>query len=253
MLLTNPSKRITLPQVLSHPWMLTSYGRPPIPKSFPRKPLNADSLDPTVINEMERLGFRSSQDTQTCLVDILESDIYKHAVSHWVRHQGKAGDMIGTAPHTATGPSISPLPYLGPSTNLATTRRNKRDYAFQFYEEMLINGPSPSSMTSADSVGQPDDSVARVLEPNPIMGFHPVVSLYYLTSEHIRLMNCDGDTREPVYKPEWNDGGGIQLTIRLRDLFRCVSVLKRIMNCILISLAVLDHSRYQPSQPNDSP
>ncbi|KAG8728181.1 serine/threonine-protein kinase KIN2, partial [Ceratobasidium sp. 414] len=49
-----------LSQVLSHPWMIRSFGGPPDPNLVPREPLSVAKLDPAVVRQMTGFEFGTS-------------------------------------------------------------------------------------------------------------------------------------------------------------------------------------------------
>ncbi|KAG6902713.1 hypothetical protein C0995_012855 [Termitomyces sp. Mi166 len=88
MLVTVPSQRATLSEVLSHPWMLRGFPGPPDAHMLRREPLRADDLDRAVIRGMQGFEFGDEDEIERRLKDVLSSEAYKKAVRGWERKHG---------------------------------------------------------------------------------------------------------------------------------------------------------------------
>ncbi|QRV96009.1 Serine/threonine-protein kinase [Ceratobasidium sp. AG-Ba] len=194
MLVTNPQQRATLTEVLSHPWMIRSYGGPPDPHLVPREPLSVAELDTAVIREMTGFEFGTTDQIHAQLFQILTSDRYRAAAERWRRTRaGESGSSLGLdANATSTTLSI-------PSTSTATTvepatprSRSKRFSGFDFYRKKFLTSPPPQQPTPTPAPAQ-DLSIPAPEQPDPTRGFHPLVSIYYLVRERME--------RERVYGP----------------------------------------------------
>ena len=82
MLVTNPNARATLPEVLSHPWMVRN---PPDPHLLHREPLRADEVERDVMRGMTGFEIGTEDEIENRLVDILKSKNYPRAVEVWER------------------------------------------------------------------------------------------------------------------------------------------------------------------------
>ena len=87
MLVTNPSARAQLPEVLSHPWMQRGFPGPPESHLVHREPLRSDELDKQVIRGMKGFEFGSEEEIERKLIKVLESDSYIRAVQAWERRR----------------------------------------------------------------------------------------------------------------------------------------------------------------------
>ncbi|KAG9087304.1 serine/threonine-protein kinase KIN2 [Ceratobasidium sp. UAMH 11750] len=196
MLVTNPQQRATLAEVLSHPWMIRSYGGPPDPHLVPREPLSVAELDPGVIREMTGFEFGTPDQIHAQLFQVLTSDRYRAAAERWRRARaGESGSSLGLdANPTSTTLSI-------PSTSTATTvepatpkSRSKRFSGFDFYRKKFLASPPPQPAAPAQPPAPEIIShIPAPEQPDPTRGFHPLVSIYYLVRERME--------RERVYGP----------------------------------------------------
>ncbi|KAG7440976.1 Pkinase-domain-containing protein [Guyanagaster necrorhizus] len=202
MLVTNPAARAPLSEVLSHPWMVRGFSGPPENHLLHREPLRADELDRQVIQGMKGFEFGTEQDIEKNLVTILESESYIRAVQYWERK--RSGGVNGNGTMGRWGDSISnsslaiSLDKAEPPT---PSKKSRRFSGFDFYRRKLFSPSSspPSSPLSQSPPGsQSHLSHASLLDPNrepldPTKGFHPLISMYYLSREKIE--------RERVYGP----------------------------------------------------
>ncbi|KAG9083342.1 serine/threonine-protein kinase KIN2 [Ceratobasidium sp. 370] len=196
MLVTNPQQRATLTEVLSHPWMIRSFGGPPDPHLVPREPLSVAELDPAVIREMTGFEFGTPDQIHAQLFQVLTSDRYRAAAERWRRSRaGESGSSLGLdANPTSTTLSI-------PSTSTATTiepatpkSRSKRFSGFDFYRKKFLASPPPQPTAPAQPPAQEVvGNIPAPEQPDPTRGFHPLVSIYYLVRERME--------RERVYGP----------------------------------------------------
>ena len=83
MLVTTPTQRATLAEVLSHPWMIKGFSGPPSPHIPPRVPLRLDEVSREVIQGMSGFEFGTEAEIEHNLVDVLSSDLYRQAVRAW--------------------------------------------------------------------------------------------------------------------------------------------------------------------------
>ncbi|KZT30084.1 Pkinase-domain-containing protein [Neolentinus lepideus HHB14362 ss-1] len=203
MLVTNPTARAPLSEVMSHPWMVRGFPGPPDPHMVRREPLRPDELDKTVIRQMNGLEFGTDEKIEKKLVDILESDAYQRAVQHWERKRDLANGRNG---HSKWGESFSTssvaLSYDGSKHESSTPSKPKsrRFSGFDFYRRKFF---SPSSSPSSTPSHSPPASQSHLSHlsltdlqrepPDPTGGYHPLISMYYLAREKLE--------RERVYGP----------------------------------------------------
>ncbi|KAG6852270.1 hypothetical protein C0991_001412, partial [Blastosporella zonata] len=99
MLVTTPSQRAPLSEVLAHPWMTRGFPGVPDPHMLRREPLRSDDLDRAVIRGMQGFEFGSEDDIEHRLREVLTSDGYRRAVVNWERRHG-IGGVLGVNGHT---------------------------------------------------------------------------------------------------------------------------------------------------------
>ncbi|KAI0049113.1 Pkinase-domain-containing protein [Auriscalpium vulgare] len=203
MLVTNPAQRATLQEILSHPWMSRGFNSPPDPHLVRREPLRPDDLDREVIRGMVGFEFGSEDDIERRLVNLLESDAYMRSVHHWEKKRDAANGRNGTWKESFSNSSLA-ISYDGYSSSSKldvnpSPKKNKRFSGFDFYRRKLF---SPSSSPPASPFGSPSNSQSRLShsslqdprEPvDPTRGFHPLISIYYLSREKLE--------RDKVYGP----------------------------------------------------
>ncbi|TBU46041.1 Pkinase-domain-containing protein [Dichomitus squalens] len=207
MLVTTPSARAPLSEVLNHPWMTRGYRGAPDSHLVHREPLRADELDRNVIKGMKGFEFGTEDDIEQKLIEVLESDSYYRAVQYWERKRmangrnghGRWGESFsnsslaisndGSYSTTATKVDQSP------------SKKSKRFSGFDFYRRKLF---SPSSSPPSTPIAQsPPGSTSHLSNtslldsarepPDPTYGFHPLISIYFLVREKME--------REKVYGP----------------------------------------------------
>ncbi|KAK0471084.1 CAMK/CAMKL/Kin1 protein kinase [Armillaria novae-zelandiae] len=202
MLVTNPAARAPLSEVLGHPWMVRGFSGPPENHLLRREPLRADELDRQVIQGMNGFEFGTEHDIEKNLINVLESESYIRSVQNWERK--RSGGVNGNGTMGRWGDSISnsslaiSLDKAEPPT---PSKKSRRFSGFDFYRRKLFSPSSspPSSPLSQSPPGsQSHLSHASLLDPNrepldPTKGFHPLISMYYLSREKLE--------RERVYGP----------------------------------------------------
>ncbi|KAG9122939.1 serine/threonine-protein kinase KIN2 [Ceratobasidium sp. 392] len=203
MLVTNPQQRATLAEVLSHPWMIRSFGGPPDAHLVPREPLSVSELDPGVIREMTGFEFGTPDQIHAQLFQILTSDRYRAASERWKRARaGESGSSLGLdAAATSTTLSIPSTSTTTATTNAAEPAtpksRSKRFSGFDFYRKKFLASPPPHPPAPATQHAPAAPEILGAVpvpeQPDPTRGFHPLVSIYYLVRERME--------RERVYGP----------------------------------------------------
>ena len=192
MLVTNPSMRATLPEILAHPWMVKGYDGAPNPHIQTRQPLRTQSLNPEVIKGMTGFEFGSPEDIEARLLEVLTSDAYQQALQAW---EVKHGLSNGTSISSADMGGLSPL---GRSSTRASvdskSKPNRRFSGIDFYRKKLggssLFGSKVDSATvnngsnnSSSGGGNSGNSMMSKEPLDPTRGFHPLISIYYLVQE----------------------------------------------------------------------
>lgn len=155
MLVTDPSQRASLQEVLSHHWMVKTYEGPPTNYLPRRVPLELP-LDPEVIKGMQGFEFGTAEEIESKLRSVIESPEYQNAVAS------------GSEYHDTNGSIPNP---------------EKRKFSFDFYKRR-----------SHPLVGTPESrKSSEILNADPLNAYHPYISIYYLVSEKLRrtLLNPD--------------------------------------------------------------
>ena len=145
MLVTDPKSRVSLSEIVNHPWMTKGFNTVPENYLPHREPLQLP-LDPTIVEKMTGFDFGSSEFITRELTRVINSDDYQAAVRLNAREQmaqAQGGE--------------------------------KRRGVFDFYKRR-------SSTTSRDTL--PNPSVEAVqLGSDPVNAFSPLLSIYYLVKE----------------------------------------------------------------------
>lgn len=145
MLVTNPSQRATLSEVMNHPWMTKGYGSAPDNCLPHREPLQLP-LDQSVVEKMTGFDFGSPEFITRELEKIITSEEYQKVVK--------------AAAHR-------PHPHLD--------HDKKRSGMFDFYQRR-------KSASSRDALAA-SSSDTLPLGEDPINAYSPLVSIYYLVRE----------------------------------------------------------------------
>jgi len=201
MLVTNPPARASLAEVLEHPWMLRGFNGPPDSHMVHREPLRADELDRHVIRGMKGFEFGTEDEIERNLRKVLESDSYIRAVQAWDR---KRSGRNGASHRFEFSNSSLAISYDGSASNahknestMSPSKKSKRFSGFDFYRRKLFS-PSSSPPTTPSHSPPTSQSLLSIgdgtREPvDPTQGFHPLISMYYLSREKLE--------RERVYGP----------------------------------------------------
>ncbi|KIY68622.1 Pkinase-domain-containing protein [Cylindrobasidium torrendii FP15055 ss-10] len=197
MLVTNPAARATLPEVLSHPWMVRGFSGPPENYLLHREPLRVDELDRQVFSGMKGFEFGSEEDIERKLVGILESEAYIRSVQYWERKRNPGGAINGHG--NSMSNSTLALSFDSSTTKAESTpsKKSKRFSGFDYYRRKLFSpGSSPPSSPMSQSppgsqnhIGSQSSLSDR--EPADPTVFHPLITTYFLAREKIE--------RERVY------------------------------------------------------
>ncbi|KAI9827559.1 MAG: serine/threonine-protein kinase KIN2 [Thelocarpon impressellum] len=149
MLVTDPSKRASLHEIITHPWICKGFNAPPENYLPHREPLSLP-LDPDVIRGMTGFDFGHPDFIATQLTKVLESDDYQHAVRVAMRDRDQASSQGGG--------------------------ERRRGFApFDFYKRR-------NSTASRDTLTNPSAEAINS-GSDPINAFSPLISIYYLVRE----------------------------------------------------------------------
>ena len=157
-----------------------------------------DDLDRQVIRGMKGFEFGSEEEIERKLVAVLESEAYIRAVAAWDRKRGRNGGRWG---ESFSNSSLA-ISFDGSSSNihkdsLTPSKKSKRFSGFDFYRRKLFSPASspPTTPSHSPPNSQSHLSIADAgREPvDPMRGFHPLISMYYLAREKLE--------RERVYGP----------------------------------------------------
>ena len=145
MLQTDPTQRLTLGEIMTHPWLTKGFNSPPENYLPHREPLQLP-LDKEVVEKMTGFDFGTAEYITTQLTNVIQSEDYQRAVRIAARK---------TAVHT-------------PETE-------KKRGMFDFYKRR--NSISSREQLSASS----SEDIQRGMDP--INAFSPLISVYYLVRE----------------------------------------------------------------------
>ena len=211
MLVTNPSARATLQEVMSHSWMVRGFPGPPAVHLVHREPLRADDLDRQVIRGMKGFEFGTEDEIERRLISILESEGYIRAVQYWERKRNIGGNLNGNGSNysgSRWGESFSnsSLAVSFDSNNstkndAGAPKKSRRFSSFDYYRRKLFSPASsppgtPLSHSPPNShhhLAHPSFSDSNREPMDPTKGFHPLISMYYLSREKLE--------RDRVYGP----------------------------------------------------
>ncbi|GAA5866727.1 hypothetical protein JCM3774_001972 [Rhodotorula dairenensis] len=201
MLVTVPTQRATLHEVLNHPWIVKGFPSPPAAHIPARVPLRMGELDDEVIRGMTGFEFGTEEEIATKLGEVIQSDGYRQAVRNW---EAKRNSSLGVGDGGNASDSDRERPAM--RTDGKDMRRSpstKRFSGLGFYGKKLAGGfnaafagasappPKPYNELEPGSAGSTETSfVVNGLAPrpdqlDPTRGFHPLLSIYYLVKEKI--------------------------------------------------------------------
>ncbi|KAI6503128.1 hypothetical protein MCOR11_001060 [Pyricularia oryzae] len=158
MLVTDPKQRITMAEILSHPWMVKGYSGPPENYLPNREPLTLP-LDQEVINGMTGFSFGPPEVIKAQLTRIIESEDYQRSIRAYQREK----------------------------ETQQTPKDPEKKRGFGFYRRR-------NSFSSKDTLTTPS-SEGLALGNDPLNAFNPLVSVYYLVREK---QEKDSASRRPA-------------------------------------------------------
>lgn len=148
MLVTDPTQRATLSEIMIHPWMTKGFGGPAENYLPPRKPLQLP-LDPRVLQKMDGFDFGSAEYIEQQLTKIIQSEDYQKAV-------------VMTERRNQSGLSES---------------ERRQGGMFDFYKRR-------KSTTSRDTLTGPSSEAVQ-LGTDPLNAYNPLLSIYFLAKEKL--------------------------------------------------------------------
>jgi serine/threonine protein kinase len=159
MLVTNPTERATLTEVLNHPFIVKGYDGPPDSHLIHREPLRADDLEWDIINAMGGFTFGTPEQIYEELRTVLTSEAYIATLAAWEARRDK---------RKHPGASTS-------STALSEGSDSPKKKRFSAFDLKRI-------LKKEDK--KPEEPAVREKElPDPTRGFDPLISIYYLAKE----------------------------------------------------------------------
>lgn len=145
MLQTDPSQRLTMSEIMTHPWITKGFNSPPENYLPPREPLQLP-LDQDVVEKMTGFDFGTPEYINSQLTRVIQSDEYQRAVQLAARR-----------------------------TAAQTPETEKKRGMFDFYKRRN----SVSSREQLHNVST--EEIQRGYDP--VNAFSPLVSVYYLVRE----------------------------------------------------------------------
>ncbi|KAF2788996.1 serine/threonine protein kinase-like protein Kin1 [Melanomma pulvis-pyrius CBS 109.77] len=145
MLQTDPAQRLTLSDIMNHPWLTKGFNSPPENYLPQREPLQLP-LDREIIEKMTGFDFGTAEYITTQLTNVIQSDEYQRAIRIAAR-----------------------------KTTVQTPETEKKRGMFDFYKRRT--SISSREQLSASS----SEDIQRGLDP--VNAFSPLVSVYYLVRE----------------------------------------------------------------------
>lgn len=205
MLVVVPSQRATLHEVLNHPWMLRGFSGPPDPHLLPREPLKASELDPNVIRGMTGFEFGTPAEIEQKLRNVLETNTYRRMVEIFERKHDIARTNGRPESPSSSHTAINSMGANQMGDSAASKKGSKRFSGFDFYKRRFFSqgnsppstptGRLPMSTTFGPQSTAVMDSSRGSDYIDPTLGFHPLISIYFLVREKIE--------RERVYGPQF--------------------------------------------------
>jgi len=231
MLVTVPSQRASLQEVLSHPWVVKGFTGPPAAHIPSRTPLKFGELDQEVIRGMTGFEFGTKEEIEGNLSEVLQSELYRAAVRSWEIKRsrevgkesgGRGGSFSGGEREEVERPSMRV-----DGKDIKRSPTNKRFSGLGFYGKKLAGGfnaafAGTNAPSKLDNEGEGGNGNGNGVSPgffgaggmaggsprpdqlDPTRGFHPLLSIYYLVKEKIE--------RERIWGPGVFASSTISLT-----------------------------------------
>ncbi|KAI1318760.1 serine/threonine-protein kinase KIN2 [Mortierella claussenii] len=157
MLVTVPSQRATMAEVLAHPWMNKSYDLPQ-PSYCPQRSPLTEPLDMNVIRGMTGFEFGTEHEIEQRLLSIIRSESYQAAAKNW---HALNMSVSGTLSHKKKMQSFAAreaelqIPLTTPLTSIYHLVREKQ--AREAMQRMSAPGLSGSASSSLHNSGSMND------------------------------------------------------------------------------------------------
>ncbi|KAI8936588.1 hypothetical protein NX059_006990 [Plenodomus lindquistii] len=145
MLQTDPTQRLTLSEIMSHPWLTKGFNSPPENYLPHREPLQLP-LEKEIIDKMTGFDFGTAEYITTQLTNVIQSDEYQRAVRVASRR-----------------------------TRAQTPEAEKKRGMFDFYKRRTSIS-SREQLTASSS-----EDIQRGLDP--VNAYSPLLSVYFLVKE----------------------------------------------------------------------
>lgn len=145
MLQTDASQRLTLTEIMNHPWLTKGYNTPPENYLPHREPLQLP-LDMEIVEKMTGFDFGTSEYITTQLTNVIQSEEYQRAVRISSR-----------------------------KTTVQTPEAEKKRGMFDFYKRRNSISSREQLVTSSS------EDIQRGLDP--VNAYSPLISVYYLVRE----------------------------------------------------------------------
>ncbi|KAF9981958.1 serine/threonine-protein kinase KIN2 [Modicella reniformis] len=176
MLVTVPSQRATMAEVLAHPWMNKSYDAPQ-PSYCPQRSPLTEPLDMSVIRGMTGFEFGTEQEIEQRLLEIVRSESYQTAAKNW---HALNMSVSGTLSHKKKMQSFAAreaelqIPLTTPLTSIYHLVREKQ--AREAMQQMSAQGrrlhggfsfgrpESPAFTINIDTVSEPTSQSTTVID-----------------------------------------------------------------------------------------
>jgi len=145
MLQTDPTQRLTLSEIMSHPWLTKGFNSPPENYLPHREPLQLP-LDTDIVDKMTGFDFGTAEYISSQLTNVIQSDEYQRAV------------RVAARRSTAQTPEAE-----------------KKRGMFDFYKRRTSIS-SREQLTTSSS-----EELQRGLDP--VNAYNPLLSVYFLVKE----------------------------------------------------------------------
>jgi serine/threonine protein kinase len=145
MLQTDPAQRLTLSEIMNHPWLTKGFNSPPENYLPHREPLQLP-LEKEIVEKMTGFDFGTSEYITSQLTNVISSEEYQRAVRLAAR-----------------------------KTTAHTPEAEKKRGMFDFYKRRTSISSREQLVTSSS------EDIQRGLDP--VNAFSPLVSVYYLVRE----------------------------------------------------------------------
>ncbi|KAF9164408.1 serine/threonine-protein kinase KIN2, partial [Mortierella sp. AD010] len=213
MLVTVPSQRATMAEVLAHPWMNKSYDLPQ-PSYCPQRSPLTEPLDMNVIRGMTGFEFGTEQEIEQRLLSIIRSESYQTAAKNW---HALNMSVSGTLSHKKKMQSFAAreaelqIPLTTPLTSIYHLVREKQ--AREAMQRMSAPGLSGSMSSDIQNGGVDQFSGGSQHQHSQSVRLQPQQQ-QQLSSMHRQSMSqVSSDPRSDVSSNDNHSGHGNSSTI----------------------------------------